>query len=100
MEGRGSKQAGAEHDAAVPVAESAESTTHAEEVKHEAEHGQQHRNQQQQKLFNSSPCAVGSDTSPDKHIGQLFFCHLLVTCLLILASVHDICSDISQLCQL
>ena len=70
MDGRDSKQAGAEGDAAGPIAESAESTMHANEVKHEAKH---EAKQQQQSSTNSSPNrAVGSDTSPDKHIGQLF----------------------------
>lgn len=73
----GIRRAGAVGGIAGVGPESAGSRLEASETKRSAKHGLQQQ-QQQRPPSGSTSRAAGSDTSPHKHIGQLFFCHQLL----------------------
>lgn len=70
MEGRGIRRTGAMGGAAGGRPESADGKPEATGSKHGRK-----QQQQQSPRSGSTNGAAGSDTSPHKHIGQLFFCH-------------------------
>ena len=76
--GTGIRHAGAVGDVAGGGPESAGSRLEASETKHAAKQRCQPQQQQQSPPSSSTICAAVDDTSPHKHIGQLFFCHQLL----------------------